>query len=144
MEKVELYTDGSCDTNTGSGGWAFLLRHTETGRETSIAGKEDDSTNNRMELSAVIEGLKRLDRRCEVHLVSDSKYVLDGLRTWIHNWKKNGWKKADKKPVKNQDLWMQLDELRNRHKIRYHWVKGHNDHPENEQVDRMALEVRNA
>jgi ribonuclease HI len=142
MDQVELYTDGSCDPSSGAGGWAFILRHVETGQEIAAAGKADNSTNNRMELSAVIEGLKRLDRRCEVFLVADSKYVLDGLRSWLHAWKKNGWKKSDKKPVKNQDLWMELDELKKRHKIRYTWVKGHNDHEENERVDKMACDIR--
>lgn len=141
---VELHTDGACSGNPGPGGWAYVLKHGATGKERVDSGAEPDTTNNRMELRAVIEGLSVLTRPSMVDLYSDSKYVLDGLKTWIHNWKKRGWKTADKKPVKNQELWMQLDELSSRHEIRFHWIKGHNEHPENERCDRLAVEAREA
>lgn len=141
---VELHTDGACSGNPGPGGWAYVLKHGATGKERVASGAEPDTTNNRMELRAVIEGLSVLTRPSMVDLYSDSKYVLDGLKTWIHNWKKRGWKTADKKPVKNQELWMQLDELSSRHEIRFHWIKGHNEHPENERCDRLAVEAREA
>lgn len=141
---VELHTDGACSGNPGPGGWAYVLKHGATGKERVDSGAEPDTTNNRMELRAVIEGLKVLTRPSMVDLYSDSKYVLDGLKTWIHNWKKKGWKTADKKPVKNQELWMQLDDLSSRHEIRFHWIKGHNEHPENERCDRLAVEAREA
>lgn len=142
MREVELFTDGSCDTTTGKGGWAFILRFKDTGEEIKLSGKDDDTTNNRMEMSAVIEGLQQLEEPCLVELWADSKYVLEGLRSWLINWKKNGWKKSNKKPVKNRDLWEKLDELKKTHKLSYNWVKGHNNHPENEEVDRMAVEIR--
>jgi ribonuclease HI len=141
---VELHTDGACSGNPGPGGWAYVLKHGATGKERVDSGAEPDTTNNRMELRAVIEGLSVLTRPSMVDLYSDSRYVLDGLKTWIHNWKKKGWKTADKKPVKNQELWMQLDELSSRHEIRFHWIKGHNEHPENERCDRLAVEAREA
>tara|TARA_B100001778_G_scaffold330827_1_gene334015 strand:- start:34468 stop:34899 length:432 start_codon:yes stop_codon:yes gene_type:complete len=142
MDRVELYTDGSCEPSSGIGGWAFILRFPEIGHEVKAAGRAEETTNNRMEMTAVIEGLKRLNKRCEVVVYADSKYVLDGLRSWLPAWKKNGWKKSDKKPVKNKDLWVVLDELKKAHKLRYNWVKGHNDHEENEQVDQMACNIR--
>lgn len=141
---VELHTDGACSGNPGPGGWAYVLKHGASGRERVASGAEHDTTNNRMELRAVIEGLSVLNKPTTVDLYSDSKYVLDGLKTWIHNWKKKGWKTADKKPVKNQELWMKLDELASRHDIRFHWIKGHNEHPENERCDQLAVEAREA
>lgn len=138
MNQVELYTDGSCEPSSGLGGWAFILRFIDCGHEIMLYGKSENTTNNRMEMMAVIEGLNSLNRRCDVVIYADSRYVLDGLRTWLPAWKKNGWKKSDKKPVKNQDLWMALDELKKKHKIRYNWIKGHNNHEENEIVDIMA------
>lgn len=141
---VELHTDGACSGNPGPGGWAYVLKHGATGKERAASGAEPDTTNNRMELRAVIEGLSVLKRASIVDLYSDSKYVLDGLKSWLHGWKKKGWKTADKKPVKNQDLWMELDTLSSRHEIRFHWIKGHNEHPENERCDRMAVEAREA
>jgi len=137
--RVELYTDGACSGNPGPGGWAYILRHPASGKTRDEAGGEKDTTNNRMEMTAVIQGLTALSRRSRVELYSDSKYVLDGLKDWLPGWKRRGWKTADKKPVKNQDLWMALDALAQAHDIAFHWIKGHNEHPENEKCDRMAV-----
>lgn len=142
MKHVSLYTDGSCSPSTGKGGWAFILRGQEIGHEIEASGGEVDTTNNRMEMMAVIEGMNRLCGKCEVDLYADSKYVLDGMRTWLAGWKKNNWKKSDKKDVKNKDLWLILDQLKRKHRMNYIWIKGHNDHPENEQVDKMASDAK--
>ena len=142
QQHVELFTDGACSGNPGPGGWAYLLRHPASGRERTDAGGDPATTNNRMELSAVIEGLGALNAPSRVDLYSDSKYVLDGLKSWIHNWKKNGWRTSSKQPVKNEDLWRALDQLRQTHDIEFHWVKGHADHPENTLVDQLAVEAR--
>jgi ribonuclease HI len=139
---VELYTDGACSGNPGPGGWAYILKHPASGRSRERAGAEADTTNNRMELIAVIEGLRALTRPSAVAIYSDSKYVLQGLESWLEGWKKKGWKTAGKKPVKNEDLWRQLDELRAMHELSFHWIKGHSEHPENERCDRMAVEAR--
>jgi ribonuclease HI len=136
MKKVEIFTDGSCKGNPGAGGWAALLRNGVNEKE--IYGGEQETTNNRMELTAAIEALRALKSSCEVELYSDSKYVIDGITQWIHGWKKRGWKNASKDPVKNQDLWQALDEEASRHKISWHWVKGHDGHFENERVDEIA------
>lgn len=133
---VELYTDGACSGNPGPGGWGALLRY--KGTEKELSGAERDTTNNRMELMAAIEGLKAINRACPVILYTDSKYVLQGVTEWMDGWKSRGWKTADKKPVKNQDLWMALDEQVNRHHVKWQWVKGHNGHIENERVDELA------
>ncbi|OFW87901.1 MAG: ribonuclease HI [Alphaproteobacteria bacterium RIFCSPHIGHO2_12_FULL_45_9] len=133
---VELYTDGACSGNPGPGGWGALLRY--KGTEKELSGAEPDTTNNRMELMAAIEGLKAVKRTCDVTLYTDSKYVLQGVTEWMDGWKSRGWKTADKKPVKNQDLWMALDEQVNRHHVKWQWVKGHNGHIENERVDELA------
>lgn len=138
---VELYTDGACRGNPGPGGWAFILRHQGTGKEIERSGGEPMTTNNRMELRAVIEGLSALTRESEVDLYSDSQYVLKGLDEWLAGWKRKGWLTAAKKPVKNSDLWKQLDTLKNEHTIRFHWVRGHSDHPENERCDQLAVEA---
>ncbi len=140
--QVELFTDGACSGNPGPGGWAFLLRHPKTGKSVERNGGEPATTNNRMELTAVIEGLGSLTRPSIVDLYSDSQYVLKGLDEWIAGWKKKGWRTASKAPVKNVDLWQRLDELKAVHEIRFHWVKGHDGHPENERVDRLAVEAR--
>lgn len=140
--RVELYTDGACSGNPGPGGWAYILRHPATKKEREASGGEKATTNNRMELTAVIRGLEALTRRSVVDLYSDSQYVLKGLESWMASWKKRGWKTADKKPVKNQDLWEQLDSLKDEHEIRFHWVRGHNEHPENERCDRLAVRAR--
>jgi ribonuclease HI len=139
LPHVELFTDGACSGNPGPGGWAFILRHPATGKSIERSGSQPDTTNNRMELTAVIEGLRVLLKPSRVDLTSDSQYVLNGLKEWIDGWKRRGWKTADKKPVKNQDLWETLDELRSRHEIRFHWIRGHSEHPENERCDQLAV-----
>jgi len=142
MKTVELFTDGACKGNPGPGGWGALLRFKspEGEVEKSLCGGEKDTTNNRMELMAAIKGLEALTENCEVILTTDSQYVRQGITQWIANWKKNGWKTAAKKPVKNSDLWQQLDEQAERHKIDWRWVKGHSGHRENEIADTLANE----
>lgn len=139
LPHVSLYTDGACSGNPGPGGWAFLLRHPSSGKEIEQAGGEARTTNNRMELQAVIEGLSALSRASAVELYSDSQYVLKGLEEWLESWKKRGWRTASKQPVKNEDLWRRLDELKDKHQIRFHWIKGHRGHPENERCDELAV-----
>lgn len=133
---VELFTDGACLGNPGPGGWAALLRY--KGTEKEVAGGEALTTNNRMEMMAVIEGLRTLTRNCSVIVFTDSQYVQKGITEWIHSWKKRGWRTADKKPVKNADLWQALDEARLGHDVTWKWVKGHAGHVENERVDTLA------
>ena len=135
-DRVEIYTDGACSGNPGPGGWGAVLRY--QGHEKELSGGEPDTTNNRMELTAAIESLNSLKRACDVDMFTDSKYVKDGLTSWIHNWKRNGWKTAAKKPVKNADLWQALDEAVNRHTIKWHWVKGHAGNELNERADELA------
>lgn len=135
---VTIYTDGACKGNPGPGGWGALLIAGTAKKE--LCGGESSTTNNRMELTAVIEALGALNRACKVALYTDSKYVMDGLNEWLPNWKKRGWKTADKKPVKNQDLWQALDAAVARHTIEWHWVKGHAGHPGNERADQLANE----
>ena len=138
MKKVELFTDGACSGNPGPGGWGAVLRF--YGKEKELSGGDPQTTNNRMELTAVIEGLAALKEPCEVTLTSDSKYVLDALlKGWVYSWKKNGWKKADKKPALNVDLWERLLALLEVHKVDYRWVHGHQGHPENERCDALAV-----
>jgi len=139
MERTTIYTDGACHGNPGPGGWGAILVHGEHRRE--ISGYESDTTNNRMELRAAIEALSALKRACEVDLYTDSQYLRNGMQSWLANWKRNGWRTADKKPVKNSELWKQLDALGQRHRIHWHWVKGHNGHPENERCDELANEA---
>ena len=139
--EVYLYTDGACAGNPGPGGWAYVLKHPASGAEKARCGGERDTTNNRMELMAVIEGLRALTRRSAVEVVSDSQYVLNGLEKWMESWKKKGWKLANKEPVKNQDLWMMLDELKRKHELTFTYVRGHSGHPENERCDEMAVEA---
>ena len=136
MADVEIYTDGACRGNPGPGGWAALLRFGDVERE--LAGAEAQTTNNRMELTAVIRALEALKRRVRGHVYTDSQYVRQGILEWMPNWKARGWKTADKKPVKNQDLWETLDELAQRHDLEWHWVRGHSGHVENERVDALA------
>jgi len=131
-----MYTDGACKGNPGPGGWGVVLRYGEHERE--LCGGERATTNNRMELTAVIEGLASLKRRCTVDVYTDSQYVRNGMLEWIHSWKRRGWTTADRKPVKNVDLWKRLDELVSAHEVRWHWVKGHAGHPENERADALA------
>jgi ribonuclease HI len=133
---VDVYTDGACKGNPGIGGWGAWLKFGEHSRE--IFGGELQTTNNRMEMLAVIRALEALNRRCRIRLHTDSKYVQQGITEWIHNWKKRGWKTADKKPVKNDDLWRRLDEARSRHEVKWHWVKGHAGHALNERADALA------
>lgn len=141
---VELFTDGACSGNPGPGGWAYILRHRASGAEREDSGGDPQTTNNRMELSAVIEGLRALTKPSTVDLYSDSQYVLNGLSKWLAGWKKKGWKTASKQPVKNVDLWKILDELIQTHDVSFHWVRGHNDHPENERCDTLAVAARDA
>ncbi|MCC6284374.1 MAG: ribonuclease HI [Phycisphaerales bacterium] len=136
---VELYTDGACSGNPGPGGWAYILRHPATGKEVEASGGEAETTNNRMELRAVIEGLRALRRKSRVTITSDSQYVLNGLKEWMDAWKRRGWKTANRQPVKNQDLWEMLDDLRARHDLRFRWIRGHNEHPENTRCDELAV-----
>lgn len=133
---VYLYTDGACKGNPGPGGWGYLLKCGENSIRDS--GSEKDTTNNRMELMAVINGLSKLNRFCNVIISTDSQYVKNGMEEWIHNWKKNGWKSSNKKPVKNVDLWQQLDALVQKFNVSWEWVKGHSGHVENEIVDTLA------
>ncbi len=135
-DDVEMYADGACRGNPGPGGWGVLLR--AGGRERSLHGGEASTTNNRMELTAVIRGLEALKRPCRVRLYTDSQYVQKGITQWIHDWKRRGWRTADKKPVKNIDLWQQLDALAARHAVSWHWVKGHAGHDGNERADALA------
>ncbi len=141
-ETVHLFTDGACSGNPGPGGWAYILRDGRTGVEKEASGGEPATTNNRMELTAVIEGLGALKRPAVVELHSDSQYVLNGMREWLAAWKARGWRTAGKQPVKNRDLWERLDALLAVHDIRFNWVRGHSDHPENERCDRLAVAAR--
>ncbi|MBR3661941.1 MAG: ribonuclease HI [Alphaproteobacteria bacterium] len=135
--RVEIFTDGACSGNPGVGGWGAILRYKTTEKE--LSGGELNTTNNRMELMAVIQALSALKFTCNISLYTDSKYVMSGITEWMDNWKKNGWHTANKKqPVKNIDLWQQLDELVQKHEIRWVWVKGHNGHTENERCDALA------
>ena len=142
MKKVELFTDGACSGNPGPGGWAFILRCSKTKKELERSDGEPESTNNRMELTAVIRGLEALKEPCEVTLYADSTYVLQGMKSWMAGWKKRGWKRKDggkSVPVKNVELWKQLDELMQKHTIHFEHVKGHAGHPENERCDELAV-----
>lgn len=136
MKKVEVFTDGACRGNPGPGGWGALLRFRD--QERHLHGGEAETTNNRMELCAAIKALEALKEPCEVVLTTDSQYVRKGIREWLANWKRNGWKTAAKKPVKNVDLWQALDEQSQKHQIEWHWVKGHSGHRENELADQLA------
>ena len=136
MNKVEIFTDGACKGNPGPGGWGAILRYDETEKE--IYGASKNTTNNIMEMTAVIESLRNLKKPCELIITTDSKYVKNGITNWIHNWKKNGWKTSAKKEVKNKELWIELDSLIKIHSICWAWVKGHSGHPENERADLLA------
>ena len=138
MKTVILYTDGACSGNPGPGGWGAILEY--NGHRKEMSGGEENTTNNRMELTAVIKGLQALNQRCTVELYSDSKYVIDALeKGWAEGWKKRGWIKSDKKPALNPDLWEILLELTHQHEMHYHWVKGHADNPMNNRCDEMAV-----
>lgn len=138
MKKVEIYTDGACSGNPGKGGWGAVLVY--GGKEKELSGAEKDTTNNRMELTAVIEALGALNQPCNVVLTTDSKYVCDAInKGWVYSWKKNGWKKSDKKSALNVDLWEKLLPLLEKHNVEFVWVKGHNGHPYNERCDTLAV-----
>jgi len=142
LPKVEIATDGACKGNPGPGGWGVVLRTGATEKE--LSGGEPLTTNNRMELTAAIRGLEALRKPCEVTLSTDSRYVMDGLTRWIHGWQKNGWKTADKKPVKNAELWQELLAAVKPHRVKWIWVKGHAGHPDNERADRLASDAADA
>jgi ribonuclease HI len=139
MTKVEIFTDGACKGNPGPGGWGAVIRAGD--KEKQLSGGEALTTNNRMELLAAIRALEALKRPCTVSLTTDSNYVRDGITKWIHGWQKNGWRTADRKPVKNADLWQELLAAVAPHRIEWHWVRGHVGHPENEQADRLASDA---
>lgn len=136
---IVIHTDGACSGNPGPGGWGAILHW--KGHEKELSGAEAETTNNRMELMAAIAALEALKRRSTVRLVTDSTYVRDGVTKWIHGWKRNGWKTAAKKPVKNEDLWKRLDAIASSHDVTWEWVKGHAGHPENERADQLAREA---
>jgi ribonuclease HI len=136
LKTVVIHTDGACKGNPGPGGWGALLEY--DGRRKELFGGEPQTTNNRMELVAVIRALEALTRAADVEIYTDSQYVKNGIETWIHGWKRNGWKTSDRKAVKNVDLWRELDLLAARHRIRWHWVRGHDDNPGNERADTLA------
>ena len=136
LPEVEIFTDGACKGNPGPGGWGAILR--SNGKERELSGGEELTTNNRMELMAAIEALRALKKPCHVQLWTDSNYVRDGITKWIHGWRRNGWRTADKKPVKNAELWQALLDATAPHRIDWHWVKGHGGHPENERADALA------
>ena len=139
LKIVHIYTDGACKGNPGPGGWGAILKYGKYVKE--LNGYSPETTNNIMEITAVIEALKSLTRPCTIILTTDSNYVKDGITEWIHNWKKKGWKTANKKPVKNKEFWLQLDAEVKRHNIEWKWVKGHSGHPENERADELANEA---
>jgi ribonuclease HI len=139
MKRVQLITDGACLGNPGRGGWATILRYNGHTRE--MYGSSPQTTNNRMELTAAIEGLRSLKERCQVEVVTDSEYVKNGITQWIHGWKRNGWKTSAKKPVVNQDLWEELDELASQHDVQWTWTKGHADHEDNNRCDELATQA---
>ncbi len=136
---VHIYTDGACSGNPGPGGWGAVLVYGD--KEKEISGHEDETTNNRMELMAAIRALESLKTACKVELTTDSKYVLTGMKEWLPQWKKRDWKTADKKPVKNVDLWQRLEKASERHDIKWHWVRGHDGHEYNERADKLATEA---
>lgn len=143
MSKLFAYTDGACSGNPGPGGWGVLLQAKngdDVVKQKGLSGGEHDTTNNRMELLAAINALDALDRASEITIVTDSTYVKNGVTSWIHGWKRNGWRTSNKKPVKNADLWQRLDEAQARHSVIWEWVKGHAGHPENERADELARE----
>ncbi len=137
MKQIEMFTDGACSGNPGPGGWGCILRY--RGREKELSGGALKTTNNRMEMTAVIQGLKQLKEPCSVRLMTDSKYVLEGVTKWMSGWIANGWRRADKKPVLNVDLWQELADLLSRHHVEWLWIKGHAGHPENERADALAV-----
>ncbi len=142
MKRVQLITDGACLGNPGPGGWAYILRYKS--RKKEGCGSDPHTTNNRMELTAAVEGLRALKEPCEVEVTTDSEYLKKGISSWIEKWKRNGWKTVAKKPVLNQDLWQALDEQVRRHRVTWHWTKGHADHPDNNRCDELATRAARA
>jgi ribonuclease HI len=142
LAEVEIFTDGACKGNPGPGGWGAVIR--SGAREKELSGGEPLTTNNRMELLAAIRALEALKRPCEIVLHTDSNYVKDGITKWIHGWRRNGWRTADRKPVKNAELWQQLLDAAAPHKVEWRWVKGHSGHPENERADKLACDAATA
>lgn len=138
LKKVQIFSDGSCKGNPGPGGWSAILKYKN--HKKVISGYSPETTNNIMELTAVIKAIEKMKEKCEIDIFSDSRYVVMGMTEWIENWKAKGWKNSKKESVKNQELWRQLDELSNRHIVNWNWVKGHNGHPENEECDTLAKE----
>ena len=136
MKTVNIYTDGACRGNPGIGGWGVYIEYGETTKE--LYGGDKLTTNNKMELTAAIKGLEALNAKCQVNLITDSEYVMDGINSWINGWKKNNWKNSQKKDVKNKDLWIQLDKLNSLHEVKWSWVKGHSGHFQNEKADQLA------
>ncbi len=139
MKRIDIFTDGACKGNPGPGGWGAILRM--GGHEKELSGSEPATTNNRMEMTAVIRALNALTESCDVRLHTDSRYVIDGMTKWIEGWKRKGWINASKQPVRNADLWHELIEATQRHNLRWEWVKGHNGHAENERADRLASDA---
>jgi ribonuclease HI len=142
VKRVQLITDGACLGNPGPGGWAFILRYNDHRKEKY--GSEPETTNNRMELTAAIEGLRAIRELCEVEVITDSEYVKNGITNWIHGWKRNGWRTSSKKPVVNQDLWRELDALASKHRTTWTWTKGHANHDDNNRCDELATEAARA
>ena len=140
MDKVEIFTDGACSGNPGPGGWGAILR--SKGVEKELSGSEKESTNNRMEMMAVIAALEALSRHCDVLITTDSQYVMKGMMEWLPDWKKRNWKTAAKKPVKNVDLWQRMEKAAHGHTLNWEWVRGHQGHPENERADQLAVAAR--
>jgi ribonuclease HI len=138
---VELYTDGACTGNPGPGGWGAVLVNPSTGQRLELSGSDPATTNNRMEMMAVIEGLRRLKRPTKVRVLTDSRYVVDGMTSWIHSWRRNGWQTSGKKPVKNRELWEELIRLSEQHDLAFEWIQGHSGHPENERCDELAVQA---
>jgi ribonuclease HI len=139
MQEIVIYTDGACEGNPGPGGYAAIVDR--GGKRTEITGRAERTTNNRMELLAVIAGLRALEEPASVRVVTDSQYVANGMRSWIHNWRRKGWKTASGAPVKNRDLWEELDNLSAKHQLRWEWIRGHDGHPENERADALARQA---
>lgn len=140
MDQVEMFTDGACSGNPGPGGWGTILR--AKGVEKELSGSEAETTNNRMEMMAVIAGLEALQRQCHVKITTDSQYVMKGMLEWLPGWKKRNWKTASKQPVKNVDLWQRLEKAAQNHQLEWEWVRGHQGHPENERADQLAVTAR--
>lgn len=142
MKQISIYTDGACRGNPGPGGWGAILRYGQ--QEKMLSGSVNNTTNNRMELTAAIEALKALKERCQVDIYTDSQYLQKGIKDWINAWKARNWRRADRAPVKNADLWRELDSVASKHDINWHWVRGHSGHPENERADSLANQAIDA